>query len=174
MVRRLVRFAAVAAAVALPAVVQAQLSCNVVGAGNCAVNATASLTIPSLASVTIPSNAITLDGSGITSFAALQYVPGAFGNVDVSANTSYSLTIGSAAADWTGPGTRAASTLEYSIDGGTNWAAIAASTTLPGTAATDLASTSMQFRAVIPAGASNPANAPGAYSLIVDFTLTAP
>jgi hypothetical protein len=174
MVRRLARFAAVAAAVALPAVAQAQLSCNVVGAGNCAVNATASLTIPSLASITIPANAITLDGSGITSFAALQYVPGAFGNVDVSANTTYSITIGSAAAAWTGPGVRARNTLEYSIDGGGTWAALAASSALPGAAATDLLSTPMQFRAVIPAGASNPANTPGVYTLLVDFTLTAP
>lgn len=174
MVRRIARFLAVAAVLALPAVVQAQLTCNVVGAGNCAVNATASLTIPSLATVTIPSNAITLNGAGITSFAALQYVPGAFGNVDVSANTTYSLAIGAAAASWTGPGVRARNTLEFSINGGTSWAAIGASSALPGAAATSLLSTPVQFRAVVPAGASDPANTPGVYTLAVAFTITAP
>jgi hypothetical protein len=177
MVRRLVRFAAVAAAVALPAVVQAQLSCNANGgaASNCSVDAVATLTIPSLATVTIPTEAITLDGSGITSFTTLQYLPGAFGDVVVSANRAYTLTIGSAPTFTTaGAGVRGRETLEYSVDGGTNFVAMTAGAALLGGGATASTSTPLQFRAVVPAGASNPANAPGSYTLDVVFLLTTP
>jgi hypothetical protein len=176
MVRRFARFMAVAAVVALPAVVQAQTTCNAVSGGSaCTVSATANLTIPAIASVTIPSNTIALTFPATPDFSVVQYAGGAFGSVDVRANTPYALTIGTAATDWTGPGTRSASTLEYSIDGGAFTAIVPLGTAaLPGGPATNITSSTLAFQAVIPIGLANTANTPGAYSLQVDFTLTAP
>lgn len=176
MVRRIVRFAAVAALVAAPSMAQGQLVCAQQNA--CSLNPTATLTIPTLVRMEVPSLSITLDGTAATDISGgASVIPGAFGNVNVRANADWNLTLGAGAATWTYTGTaggaRDRETLEYSVGAGA-FTAMAASTQIATGTATNGQDIAVAFQATLPGDYSDPANRPGSYALALTLTLTAP
>lgn len=176
MVRRIARLAVATAIVAMPAAMQAQATCQ--AQTSCNVGATASMTIPALVRLNIPSTTITLDASGLTDLSAATSITAAFNGVNVRANAGWTLTLGSADANWTYVGTeagvRAAGTLGVSSDAGATYAPITASATVSTGARTNGTDLDLIFRASFPAGYDDPANRPGSYTLPLTFTLSAP
>jgi hypothetical protein len=176
MVRRAIRFAAATALVTMPALVQAQATCQ--AQLTCNVGATASMTIPALVRLNIPSTTITLDASGLTDLSAATSITAAFSGVNVRANAGWTLTLGSADANWTYVGTesgvRTAGTLGFSSDAGANYTAVSGGATVSTGARTNGATIDLIFRASFPAGYDDAANRPGAYTLPLTFTLSAP
>lgn len=182
MLRRTVKFVAVAALVALPSMAQAQLTCFGSGAASasCNLQPTATLTIPSIVRMAVPSLAVTMNASSLTDISGATVIPGTFGDVNVRANRGWTLTLASNAADWTYTGAaldavRSASTLQYSVNSGafasvSQTAATLASSTSP-TVGTNV---NVQFQAQIPGDFADPANRPGSYALGLILTLSAP
>lgn len=176
MVRRIVRFVAAAALVAVPSMAQGQLVCAQQNA--CSLNPTATLTIPTLVRMAIPSLSITLDGSAATDISGgASVIPGAFGNVNVRANADWNLTLGAADADWTytgsAGGVRSASTLQYSVGAGA-FVAMTSSAQIATGSATNGEDVAVAFQATLPGDYSALANRPGSYELELTLTLTAP
>jgi hypothetical protein len=179
MLRRTVKFVAVVALVALPSMAQAQLSC--VGAPSCSLLPTATLTIPTIVRMQVPSLAVTLNGASVTDLSGgAAVVPGSYGDVNVRANSGWTLTLAANAANWAYTGaaldaSRAAGTLQYSVNSGA-FASVSqtAATLATSTAASNSTNVNVQFQAQIPADYADPANRPGSYALGLTLTLSAP
>lgn len=174
--RRVARFLAGAAVLAAPALAQGQLVCA--QQNTCSLNPVATLTIPTLVRLQVPSLAITMDGSAITDISGgASVIPGAFGDVNVRANSAWNLTLGAAATDWTYTGTaggsRSRATLEYSVDAGA-YTAMSAGAQVASGAATNGTNVNLAFQATVPSDYEDAANRPGSYALTLTLTLTAP
>ncbi len=177
MLRRTAKFVAVAALVALPAMAEAQTVCAL--QNTCNLQPTATLTIPRLVRMAVPSLAISLDGSSLTDISGgASVIPGTFGDVNVRANAAWTLTLAANAANWTYTGTaagvRAATTLQYSVNGGAYAGITTTATTIGSGAASNGTNVNVQFQATVPSDYSDPANRPGTYTLAMTFVLTAP
>lgn len=178
MLRRSVKFLAVAALVALPAVAQAQNVCA--QQNSCSLQPTATLTIPTIVRMQVPSLAVTMNGATITDISGgTAVVPGTFGDVNVRANAAWNLTLAANAANWTYTGSasdaaRAAATLQYSVNTGAFASVSQTAATIATGAASNGQNVNVQFQATLPADYSDVANRPGSYALGLTLTLTAP
>ncbi len=180
MLRRLVKVAAVAAVVAVPAVAEAQLVC--VGINSCQISPNASLTIPKVVRLASASSAITLTTPDFTTDSLNgQSTVTTFSGISVRANHPWTLNISSSAALWTytpaagaSGGERVRADLEFQADCAGAWA------TMSGTAApiatgiiTNGATASVCFRTNFPNDYTSIKNRPGSYSLALTLTLAA-
>lgn len=149
---------------------QAQ-TCTTAG---CTVTHTVSATAPTILRLTLTSTATTLTAPGDLDFdnpAGVTEV--ASFNVLRRSNVNASVSIHSAAPNWTGPGstTKAISDLRYSLDGGTSIAGA-----ISGTPANLIASGKGQNDVDVTWNTlwNLATDEPGAYSLVTTFTLTTP
>ena len=180
MVRRLAKFVAVAAIVALPAVAQAQLVC--VGITSCQISPNASLTIPKVVRLAAASSAITLTTPDFTTDSLNnQATETTFSGLNVRANHPWTLNISSAAALWTytpaagaSGGERVRADLEFQADCAGAWTALSGTAAPIATGAiTDGAAAQVCFRTNFPNDYTNIKNRPGTYSLALTLTLAA-
>lgn len=181
MVRRLAKFVAVAALVALPSAVQAQARC--VGIGSCTINPSASLTIPQLVVLELASAAITLNTPIFTTDSLNnQLTETTFGGLNVRANHPWTLNVSAAAATWTYTpaggavgGARDRADLEFQAGGcGGTWVAMGAGAAAVATGVvTNGAPASVCFRTNFPNDYASVKNRPGTYTLALTLTLAA-
>lgn len=180
MFRRAVRIAAVAAILAVPSLAEAQVAtCNTSPA--CTINPTASLTIPPVLFMSIPDATVDFAVPTTQDLTAASTVAGTpFGDVTVRSNTGWTLTLAAGQANWdfnaAASTTRAATTLQYSLDGGAFTSVSTTGATVASGARTNgaTAAVNIQFQVTMPAGYDADANQPGTYTLPLVLNLTAP
>ncbi len=180
MVRRLAKFVAVAALVALPSAAQAQAVC--VGINSCSLNPNASLTIPKVVRLALASPAVTLNTPDF-SLDSLnnQLTETTFGGLNVRANHPWTLNVSSAAATWTytpaagaSGGSRLRADLEFQTGCAGAWAAMSATAAaIASGLITNGAAASVCFRTNFPNDYTDVKNRPGTYTLALTLTLAA-
>jgi len=165
-------------AVATATTASAQVILNCGGAGEAAIGAatttcrvtnTVSATVPTVARLEISSATTTLTAPLAADFGTSGGVNSAGPTLTVRANAGYTLTASAAAATWTGPATSAkpATDLKMNVDGGGNVAL--------GQVGTSTAATAGQPYVIAYNTIYNwTTDIPGGYSLVVNYTLTAP
>lgn len=172
----LVLTAMVAVATASSAGAQLFINCGgageaVIGAASttCRLTNTVSATVPTVARLTITSLTTTLTAPLAADFGTAAGVPSAGPSLNVKANAGYTLTASPAAATWTGPATstKPASDLKMNVNGGSNVALGQVGTSAAATATTDYA---IGYNTIY----NWTTDIPGVYSLVVNYTLTAP
>ncbi len=180
MVSRLLKFAAVAAVIALPSVAQAQLVC--VGAPSCSINPSASLTIPKVVRLAAASSAISLTTPVFTTDSLNnQAVATTFNGLNVRANHPWTIAISATSATWTytpaagaSGGARDRADLEFQTDCAGAWNALSATaTTVASGAITNGAAASVCLRTNFPNDYTSVKNRPGTYTLALTLTLAA-
>ena len=156
----------------------AQLFINCGGAGEAAIGAatttcrltnTVSATVPTVARLTITSLTTTLTAPLAADFGTAAGVASSGPTLNVTANVGYTLTAAAAAAQWTGPATstKPSSDLKMNVNGGSNVALGQVGTSANPTATTDYA---IGYNTIY----NWTTDIPGTYSLVVNYTLTAP
>ena len=181
MSKSLVKLVAGVALLGLPLFAAEAQTCAGTGTVGCNVNTTASLTIPSLFRLVLTGDSITLLTPDFSNTALSgQNVTTTVATLTVSANTSWELSVSTAATDFTYVGSeggaRAASMLEVEETcASTTWTAISSTPVVAafGTV-TNNAAGSLCLRTNFPADYSSTANRPGVYQLPVTLTLAAP
>jgi hypothetical protein len=135
----------------------------------CRLTNTVSATVPTVARLTITSLTTTLTAPLAQDFGTAAGVPSTGPSLNVKANVGYLLTASPAAATWSGPATSAkpASDLKMNVNGGSNVALGQVGTSPNPTATTDYA---IGYNTIY----NWTTDIPGVYSLVVNYTLTAP
>lgn len=180
MVRRLAKFVAVAALVALPAVAQAQIVC--VGITSCQLNPSASLTIPKVVRLAAAASSISLNTPDFATDSLNGQTPVTnFGGLNVRANHPWTLNISAASATWSytaapgaSGGSRDRADLEFQADCAGAWSALSGTAAPIATGAiTNGAAASVCFRTNFPNDYTSVKNRPGTYTLALTLTLAA-
>jgi len=180
MVRRLAKFVAVAALVALPSAAQAQAVC--VGVGSCTLSPSTSLTIPKVVRLALASASIALTTPTFASDSLNgQLTETTFGGLNVRANHPWTLNVSSAAATWTytpdvgaSGGSRDRADLEFQSGCAGAWTAMSATAApIASGAITNGVAASVCFRTNFPNDYTDVRNRPGTYTLALTLTLAA-
>ena len=175
------KFAKLFVAVAVVSVVgagsaQAQINCG--GAGEavltgvgtpCRVTSTVSATVPTVARLSIDNALTTLTAPLAADFGTAAGVTSNGPTLSVSANAGYTLTAAAAAANWTGPATssKPSTDLKMKVGAGSIVALGQVGTASAATANTDYV---IAYNTIY----NWTTDIPGSYSLVVNYTLTAP
>lgn len=191
MSRSTVRILTLLTAIAIPSMAQAQVSCNIQpgSASPCTAAMTSSLTVPTLARISatgdsLSGSTLTLTSPDWASFLATPAATSTLSQValNVRANTSFTVGI-SAPSAWTVPsgGSRELSTLTYASAAGACPAVGTITTEITGSAvtltsgsATASAASNLCIALSFPGSLAAGELVPGAYSLPITLTLTAP
>jgi hypothetical protein len=143
------------------------------GPSSCTVTNTVSATVPYVARLTLSQAATTLTAPAAADFGTTGVVDAAAITIDVKANSAYTLTASAATANFSGPSGSAkrAGTLAFT----TNASTYTALSTTGGTVGTGSAATAgTVFTIGYRTAYAWTVDAPGTYSLAVNYTLTAP
>ena len=157
--------AALLLGVAAPRAASSQTVCN--GPGSCPVTATS--TVNSVARLTVTSTTTTLTAPKAVNFGAAAGVTTTGPTVTVMSNTGYTLTASAGTATWSGPPgtTKPASDLKMKVDAGSIVPLGRVGSATAGTASAPYAIT---YNTVY----GFTTDKPGTYTLVVNYTLTAP
>ncbi len=144
----------------------AQQTCD--GGATCALNVSATASINSVARLSISTTATTLTTPATSDFGTGAGVNSAGPSVTVKANAGYTLTASAASATWTGGGgNKPATDLKMKVNGGSL-------TALGQVAQTTIGTTGTTYTIGYNAIYNWTVDVPGTYSLVVNYTLTAP
>lgn len=143
------------------------------GPSGCTVTNTVSASVPYVARLTLSQAATTLTAPSAADFGGTGVVDAAAINIDVKANSAYTITAAAATANFSGPSgaTKPAGSLAFTTNAST-YTALSTTGATVGTGAAATASTTytIGYRTAY----NWTVDAPGSYSLAVNYTLTAP
>jgi len=139
------------------------------GTASCTLPVVATATINAVARLSISSTATTLTAPTAGDFGTIDGVTSAGPTVTVMSNTGYTLTASAAASTWTGPtgASKPATHLKMKVGAGSVMALGQVGTSTTGTASTNYV---ISYNAIY----DWTTDKPGSYSLVVNYTLTAP
>ena len=151
---------------ALSHAAEAQQTCD--GGATCAHNVSATASINSVARLSISTTATTLTTPATSDFGTATGVNSAGPTITVKANTGYTLTASAASSTWTGGGSNKPSTdLKMKVNGGSL-------TALGQVAQNTIGTTGTTYTIGYNTIYNWTVDVPGTYSLVVNYTLTAP